>query len=105
MIAIVKWAGCRPALTIWAALKVMLRDARKPSSPNAGYPEAAAAGALGIQLGGPAIYFGETVDKPTLGDPDRQVNIASYRAMVRLMYVSTLLALALGVFLSWPFRM
>jgi adenosylcobinamide-phosphate synthase len=92
-------------LNPWAALKVMLRDARKPSSPNAGYPEAAAAGALGIQLGGPAIYFGESVDKPTLGDSDRKVDIASYRAMIRLMYVTTFLALALGVFLSWPFRM
>ena len=91
-------------LNAWASLKVMLRDARKPSSPNAGYPEAAAAGALGIQLGGPAVYFGEAVNKPTLGDPDRKVDIASYRAMIRLMYVTTFLALALGVFLLWPFR-
>jgi adenosylcobinamide-phosphate synthase len=92
-------------LNPWASVKVMLRDARKPSSPNAGYPEAAAAGALGIQLGGPATYSGKMVDKPTLGDADRKVNLDRYRAMVRLMYVTTLLALALGVFLSWPFRM
>jgi len=93
------------ALNPWAALKVMLRDARKTSSPNAGYPEAAAAGALGIQLGGPAVYFGENVEKPILGDPDRSINIDRYRAMIRLMYVTCFLALGLGVFLSWPFRM
>lgn len=93
------------ALNPWAALKVMLRDARKTSSPNSGYPEAAAAGALGIQLGGPAVYFGEEIDKPTLGDADRPLTIDRYRAMIRLMYVTALLALGLGVFLSWPFRM
>lgn len=93
------------ALNPWASLKVMLRDARKTSSPNAGYPEAAAAGALGIQLGGPAVYFGSAVDKPTLGDADRVTNIDRYRAMVRLMYMASILALGLGVFLSWPFQM
>ncbi|PLX98121.1 MAG: cobalamin biosynthesis protein CobD [Desulfuromonas sp.] len=93
------------ALNPWAALKVMLRDARKTSSPNAGYPEAAAAGALGIQLGGPARYFGEMVEKPFLGDPDRQINIGRYRAMIRLMYVTAFLTLGLGVFLSWLFQM
>ncbi len=93
------------ALNPWAALKVMFRDARKSTSPNAGYPEAAAAGALGVQLGGPAVYFGQAIDKPTFGDDDRQMNIDRYRAMVRLMYVTSFLALGLGVFLSWPFRM
>ena len=92
-------------LNPWAALKVMLRDARKTGSPNAGFPEAAAAGALGIQIGGPAVYFGTEIDKPTLGDPDREINIERYRAMIRLMYVTSFLALALGAFLSWPFRM
>lgn len=88
----------------WAALKVMLRDARKTSSPNAGFPEAAAAGALGIQLGGPAVYFGKEVLKPTLGDPDRPVTVDSYRGMVRLMYASSFLALSTGVFLIWLLR-
>lgn len=88
----------------WAALKVMLRDARKPSSPNAGFPEAAAAGALGLQLGGPAVYFGVEVDKPTLGDPDRSATVASYRGMIRLMYASSMLAFLVGVVLLWPLQ-
>lgn len=91
-------AGLNP----WGALKIMLRDARKPKSPNAGFPEAAVAGALGTQLGGPAVYFGQLTDKPTLGDVGRPVTIASYRATIRLMYLSCLFALALGVLLTWP---
>ncbi len=91
--------GLRP----WGAWKILLRDARKPASPNAGFPEAAVAGALGIQLGGPATYFGQRVEKPTLGDPDRPVTVAAYRATVRLMYLTALLALGLGMVLSWPY--
>ena len=88
----------------WASLKVMLRDARKTSSPNAGFPEAAAAGALGVQLGGPAVYFGEEVMKPTLGDPDRSITVGTYYGMVRLMYASSFLALSIGVVLIWSLR-
>lgn len=85
--------GLRPL----RGLKIMLRDARKTSSPNAGWPEAATAGVLGVRLGGPAVYFGEKVDKPTLGDGETPVTVASYRAAVRLMYGSSLLALAGGM--------
>ncbi|MBE0598280.1 MAG: cobalamin biosynthesis protein CobD [Desulfuromonadales bacterium] len=85
--------GLRP----WGALRITLRDARKIQSPNAGWPEAAAAGALGVQLGGEAIYFGQTVARPTLGDASRPLTIDSYRRMVRLMYMTSLLALGLGV--------
>jgi len=90
-------AAVPAGLNGWNALKVLLRDARKPASPNAGFPEAAAAGALGVRLGGPATYFGQRIDKPTLGDPDRPVSVASYRAMIRLMYLTALSGLALGL--------
>lgn len=81
----------------WNALRILLRDARKPASPNAGFPEAAAAGALGVQLGGPATYFGQRVEKPTLGDPDRPPTVASYRATIRLMYLTAFCGLGLGL--------
>lgn len=49
------------------AWRAMRRDASKHNSPNAGWPEAAMAGALGLQFGGPRDYDGETVALPTMG--------------------------------------
>jgi adenosylcobinamide-phosphate synthase len=79
------------------ALRIMRRDGRKPASPNAGIPEAAVAGALGIALGGPAVYAGRTVAKPTLGDADRPLTPAAYHATVRLMYLASFFTLLLGL--------
>ncbi len=78
----------------WRTLR---RDARKLSSPNAGYGEAAAAGLLGVQLGGGGVYFGRRVDKPKLGDPVAMLDTDCYRRLIRAMYgVSwSMLALAL----------
>lgn len=50
------------------AARIFRRDRLQHSSPNAGHTEAAAAGALGLRLGGPSSYFGKVVDKPYLGD-------------------------------------
>lgn len=86
------------------AWKSMLKDARKMKSPNAGYPEAAAAGALNVQLGGTNIYFGQAVEKPTLGDSKNPLTLETYTSMIRLMYVTSLLGfiLALGIrFAIW----
>lgn len=54
-----------------AAFRIWRRDAKKTSSPNAGQTESACAGSLGVRLGGPAWYFGERHEKPTLGDTGR----------------------------------
>ncbi|MET3911850.1 adenosylcobinamide-phosphate synthase [Bradyrhizobium sp. S3.3.6] len=48
------------------ALSCMTRDARRHRSPNAGWPEAAMAGALGVRLSGPRIYHGSITDEPWL---------------------------------------
>lgn len=72
--------------------RVMRRDAGKMKSPNAGFPEAAACGSLGVQLGGTNWYFGQPVAKPTLGDRSRPLTIAAYRSMIRLLYATSLLA-------------
>jgi adenosylcobinamide-phosphate synthase len=58
--------------SIGAAWRVMRRDATKHRSPNAGWPESAMAGALGLALAGPRIYGGKTVDDPFLNAEGRQ---------------------------------
>ena len=80
-----------------AAAGVMMRDAPKMKSPNAGYPEAAAAGVLGIQLGGVNFYFGQPVEKPLLGDPVNRITLETYSRMIRLMYLSSGLAFLMAV--------
>jgi adenosylcobinamide-phosphate synthase len=55
-----------------AALDVMLRDARQHRSPNAGWPEAAMAGALGLALGGPRQYGADFVNEPVLNGAGRR---------------------------------
>ncbi|MGE0713822.1 MAG: adenosylcobinamide-phosphate synthase CbiB [Alphaproteobacteria bacterium] len=52
----------------WPAFRVMLRDARKHRSPNAGWPEAAMAGAIDVALCGPRRYPGLVVESPWIGD-------------------------------------
>lgn len=61
-------AGVVIAVAGRAGWRVMLRDAGKHASPNAGWPEAAMAGALGVQLGGPAWYDGALSQRPVLGE-------------------------------------
>ncbi len=85
------------------ARRILRRDGHRASSPNAGRPEAALAGALGVQLGGPAVYFGQVVEKPFLGDPGKgPLDHRHYQAAVRLLYavslaMAALTALGLGV--------
>lgn len=55
------------------ALRICRRDRRNHASPNSAQTEAAMAGALGVQLAGPASYFGKRVEKPTIGDALRPV--------------------------------
>ena len=71
------------------AARIWKRDRRKHASPNSAETESACAGALHIRLGGPASYFGVIHDKPTLGDPDREIERGDVRASCRLMYGTT----------------
>ncbi len=83
------------------AIRIMIRDGGNHSSPNSGIPEAAAAGALGVRLGGANRYFGVIVEKPTIGNMENELSIDSYRGVIRLMYGSMALMLILwGVVMS-----
>jgi adenosylcobinamide-phosphate synthase len=64
--ALIAVASLKPS-----AFQVMLRDAGKHRSPNAGWPEAAMAGGLGIRLSGPRFYAGQIHDEPWLNGTER----------------------------------
>ena len=66
------------------AWRVMRRDARRHRSPNAGWPEAAMAGALGLRLAGPRIYGGETVDDHWMGTGRPDATAADIRRALRV---------------------
>ena len=103
------WLPSRLAGLLWVAAaaltgnsaagawKIWRRDRRNHASPNSAQTESACAGALGVQLAGPAYYFGEYYDKPTIGDPLRPIEPQDIVRANCMMYAESLLALALGL--------
>ncbi|MDP2991300.1 MAG: adenosylcobinamide-phosphate synthase CbiB [Kiritimatiellota bacterium] len=98
--------GCAAALLCQRPVqswRILRRDGRKHASPNAGLPEAAMAGALGIQLGGLNYYDGEPLAKPAIGAPivigESIVPIAAAHILAAnaVMFVTLVLFLALGL--------
>jgi len=71
------------------AFNILKKDAKKHPSPNAGYPEAAAAGALSIRLGGVNFYQGEKEFRAYLGNGSVPKNNIEIKRMIHLMYYST----------------
>ncbi len=78
------------------SLAILRRDRRCHASPNSGFPEAAVAGALGIQLGGSSSYFGKMVSKPTMGDAHQEIAPGHLGSAVHLMLLTTTLFFTLG---------
>lgn len=72
------------------ALANLRKDAAKMASPNAGWPMAAAAWLCGAGMGGPAVYFGESVKKPQLGPMDASWGELQLKILLRLILVSGL---------------
>ena len=83
--------------------RTMLRDAGEHASPNAGWPEAAMAGALGVRLGGPAWYDGELSNRPVLGQGRAPDAADLARALKVYLVACAILWLMLAVGgLAWP---
>ena len=78
------------------AWEIWRRDRRNHASPNSAQTESACAGALGVQLAGPAYYFGEYYAKPTIGDALRPIEPEDILRANRMMYVASSFALAWG---------
>ncbi|MQX36000.1 cobalamin biosynthesis protein [Roseospira navarrensis] len=66
------------------AVRILRRDARRHRSPNAGWPEAATAGALGLALSGPRRYHGRETSEPWVGDGRARVTPKDIRRALRL---------------------
>jgi adenosylcobinamide-phosphate synthase len=95
---IVAAAAILPGMDAGAAWRAVWRDAKKHRSPNAGWPEAAMAGALGIALAGPRSYGGVLGDYAYMGDGRREVTAADIRRALRLFWMAdVLLMVVLGV--------
>jgi adenosylcobinamide-phosphate synthase len=78
-----------------AAWRAVRRDAARHRSPNAGYPEAAMAGALGLSLAGPRVYSGVTIDDATMGDGRRDATAADIRRALTLYRYADAILIAL----------
>jgi adenosylcobinamide-phosphate synthase len=86
-----------------AALATVWRDAGYHRSPNAGWPEAAMAGALGIRLSGPRIYDGVAVEERWVGEGNSELGARDIRLALRLyrtacgLQIAVVAAIALGL--------
>ncbi|SEG80463.1 adenosylcobinamide-phosphate synthase CbiB [Bosea lathyri] len=100
LIAAAALDGQASATSAWRAVG---HDARRHRSPNAGWPEAAMAGALGLRLAGPRTYGAVTVNDSWMGDGRAEATAADIRRALRLYRTACLLlwGLAVGGAAAW----
>lgn len=72
------------------ALRFLFIYGNKHSSPNAGYPESAIAGILDCRLGGPSTYANRVVDKPYIGDTERELQASDILKACRVNFFTSL---------------
>lgn len=77
--------------------RFILRYCYMHASPNSGFPESAMAGILNCRFGGAHVYHGILVEKPYIGDNDREVGYEDYRKAVRVNHSVTLVSVVLIV--------
>ena len=93
---IVAAAAATPGASAANAWRAVIRDAPRHRSLNAGYPEAAMAGALGLALAGPRVYGGVEVEDAVMGDGRRDATVADIRAALRLYRRADAMLIALA---------
>lgn len=88
-------AGVLLCLAAGRGWRVLARDHGRHASPNAGWPEAAMAGALGVRLAGPVVYDGALADKPWIGEEGGEAGAADLRRALAI-YRRACVLLGLG---------
>lgn len=83
------------------SFKIYKRDKNNHSSPNSAHPEAAVAGALNVQLGGPNYYFGKLVEKQTIGDDREKIDINKVNNTNNILYYSAVLGCIMALIINW----
>lgn len=83
------------------AWRILRRDAANHPSPNGGWTESTVAGALGVRLGGLNYYFGKPSFRTYMGDPVHELEARHISMAIRMMYMVTVMFLALAWAASW----
>lgn len=104
-LAIIAAAALVPGASAGAAWQAYWRDAAKHRSPNAGWPEAAMAGALGLKLGGPRVYGGSPVDDSWMGNGTAEATPDDIERALTIYRVAAggalLIIVACGILVVW----
>ena len=86
------------------SFKIYNRDKYNHSSPNSAHPEAAVSGALEVQLGGANYYFGKLVEKPTIGDAIKDINVESLNNTFKILYTVSFMGFTLALIINGMLR-
>ncbi|MVX62299.1 cobalamin biosynthesis protein [Clostridium chromiireducens] len=79
------------------SIKIYKRDRYNHTSPNSAHPEAAIAGALGVELGGANYYFGKLVEKPKIGDKLKEIEINDVNKTAKVLYLSAVIGFMIAI--------
>ncbi len=90
-VLIILAAALIPGCSAWNAIKAVRRDAPRHRSPNAGWPEAAMAGALGLKIAGPRLYGSEMVEDAYMGDGRREASVVDIRRALMVYRVAAVI--------------
>lgn len=83
------------------SFRIYKRDRYNHTSPNSAHPEAAMAGALGVQLGGANYYFGKLVHKPTIGDKVKEIEVKDVDKTCNVLYLSSFIGYLMAMIIKY----